>query len=77
MQFESWTQFFAMGGYGFFVWLSFGLSALVILLAIGLSRYNRQSILKIIVQEKQRKQRIAQAKNNQVKPAETEVEKRS
>ena len=29
----NWTQFFAMGGYGFYVWSSYGLAALILILA--------------------------------------------
>jgi heme exporter protein D len=28
MQFNTWSEFFAMGGYGYFVWMSFGVTAL-------------------------------------------------
>ena len=28
MQWESWSAFFNMGGYAFYVWFSFGLTAL-------------------------------------------------
>ena len=31
MSFESWSEFFAMGGHGFYVWLSYGLSLVVVL----------------------------------------------
>ncbi|HNZ56132.1 MAG TPA: heme exporter protein CcmD [Methylophilaceae bacterium] len=30
MQWESWSAFFNMGGYAFFVWFSFGLTALCV-----------------------------------------------
>ena len=31
IQFESWQAFWDMGGYGFFVWLSFGVTLLAVL----------------------------------------------
>ena len=31
MQFDSFADFIAMGGYGFYVWLSFGSCALILL----------------------------------------------
>ena len=31
MQFDSFSDFIAMGGYGFYVWLSFGTCALILL----------------------------------------------
>ncbi|HOY86924.1 MAG TPA: heme exporter protein CcmD [Methylotenera sp.] len=30
MQWESWSVFFNMGGYAFYVWFSFGLTALCV-----------------------------------------------
>ncbi|MGB4812506.1 MAG: heme exporter protein CcmD [Methylophilaceae bacterium] len=30
MQWQSWSAFFNMGGYAFFVWFSFGLTALCV-----------------------------------------------
>ena len=41
MTFDSWSEFFAMGGHGFYVWLSYVLSLAVVLgnvLATGNSR---------------------------------------
>jgi heme exporter protein D len=32
MHWESWQSFWAMGGYAFFVWSSFGMTALLIIL---------------------------------------------
>ncbi len=32
MHWESWDSFFKMGGYGFYVWLSFGLTLLCLLI---------------------------------------------
>ncbi len=34
MNWSSWSDFLAMGGYGFYVWGSFGVSALVIAIEI-------------------------------------------
>jgi heme exporter protein D len=31
MSFDSWAEFFAMGGHGLYVWLSYGTSVLVVL----------------------------------------------
>jgi len=41
LSFDSWSEFFAMGGHGFYVWLSYVLSLAVVLgnvLATGNSR---------------------------------------
>lgn len=42
MNWNSWSEFFAMGGYGFYVWGSFGVTfaCMVIELAILKSRRN-------------------------------------
>ncbi|MCK3655579.1 heme exporter protein CcmD [Pasteurellaceae bacterium Macca] len=37
-QFDSLSQFFAMGGYGFYVWLSYGLTFAVVGLLIWQSK---------------------------------------
>ena len=34
MQWASWTAFFNMGGYAFYVWFSFGLTALCLILEV-------------------------------------------
>jgi len=34
MQFDTWLNFIHMGGHGFYVWLSFGISILVLLINI-------------------------------------------
>lgn len=64
MQFDSWSQFVGMNGYGFFVWLSFGISALAVLLYIVISRYNRREIIQSIMQAQLRKERILQAEQD-------------
>ncbi|WP_438864965.1 heme exporter protein CcmD [Neptunicella sp.] len=64
MQFDSWGQFIGMNGYGFFVWLSFGISALAVLLCIVISRYNRREIIRSIMQAQLRKERILQAEQD-------------
>lgn len=61
MQFESWAEFWSMGGYGFFVWLAFGVTfASLIILAIQ-SFAETGSLKKQIIDTKARKARIAAA----------------
>jgi heme exporter protein D len=31
MSFDSWTEFFAMGGHGLYVWLAYGAALIVVL----------------------------------------------
>lgn len=44
-QFESISDFFAMGGYGFYVWLSYGVSFIAMIGLIWLSRREQKAIL--------------------------------
>ncbi len=61
MQFDSWSAFIEMGGYGFYVWLSFG-SCSVILGALWLSSVKRhKQIFTDIRQQIAREQRIKAA----------------
>lgn len=62
MQFDSFSDFIAMGGYGFYVWFCFGFSiALLIALTVVSKRQTRQ-IEKMIYDAQQREMRIKQAK---------------
>ena len=50
MQFDSINAFFNMGGYGFYVWLSYGVTLLAILLLILLSKQKHKQTLQQISQ---------------------------
>ena len=41
----SWSEFFAMGGYAFYVWMSYGLTFLVILLNIVMPILHRKKVI--------------------------------
>ena len=45
MQWNSVSEFFAMGGYAFYVWGSFGITALVIVIEMGLIRARRRELI--------------------------------
>jgi heme exporter protein D len=45
MQWNSASEFFAMGGYAFYVWGSFGATALVMAIEMGLIRARRRELL--------------------------------
>jgi heme exporter protein D len=47
MQWESWQAFFYMGGRGFYVWLSFGLTALCVLWEVIALRKRHQAALRL------------------------------
>ena len=44
MNWSSWSEFVAMGGYGFYVWGSFGVSAVVIVAEIVSLRARRKAL---------------------------------
>jgi len=62
MFFESWSELLDMGGYGFYVWLSYGLSLLAIVVLIVQSLAGKSAVLKSIKREQQREARLQQIK---------------
>lgn len=42
MHFQSWAEFWAMGGYGLFVWLSFGSSYIMLAVLVWYSHYQHK-----------------------------------
>lgn len=38
MSFNSWSEFWAMGGYGYFVWMSTGVTVLALVVEVGVAR---------------------------------------
>ena len=62
MYFDSLSAFLAMGGYGFYVWLSFGFSFVVLVGITVLSVRKEQQIKREILQSIDREKRITQAK---------------
>lgn len=58
MFFESWQDFLQMGGYGFYVWLSYGISfAAIVILAIQSYR-DKNAVLREVRREQAREQRV-------------------
>ncbi len=47
MQWASWTAFFYMGGYAFYVWFSFGFTALCLALEVLSLRKRRLQALQL------------------------------
>ena len=60
MQFDSFSDFLAMGGYGFYVWLSFGISAALILVLIFNSILSHKQVLKNIASQQLRENKLRQ-----------------
>lgn len=72
MQFDTISEFFAMGGYGFYVWLSYGVSAFLLFILIINSTYKNKVIKKHILQKQKREQKLRQAAKQQQKQKSTE-----
>lgn len=62
MQFNSFSDFINMGGYGFYVWLSFGSAALILSLLLISSKTGHQKIIRQIAKRKQREDKLRQAR---------------
>ena len=65
MQFESFADFLAMGGYAFYVWLSFGVTFAAMTIVAVQSFIKHRGLLKQVVVEKERKARIKKARQQQ------------
>ena len=60
MFFQSWSDLLNMGGYGFYVWLSYGLSFIAIVALIIQSLMGKSAVLKSVKREQQRESRLQQ-----------------
>jgi len=63
MAFDSIGEFLAMGGYGFYVWLAYGLTFLALISVTVNSLTKKNKILKGVEQRLAREQRIKNAQN--------------
>jgi heme exporter protein D len=52
----NWQEFFAMGGYGFYVWLSYGLCALVLIFLVINPVIQRKKLLRQLALKQKRMQ---------------------
>ena len=59
--FLNWSDFFAMGGYGFFVWLAVALTFIPLLLLVVHTRLQRRTILNSVTRQQAREKRIQAA----------------
>ncbi len=51
MHWKSVSEFLAMGGYGFYVWGSFGITFLVMVIELWLLNQRRQKVTQMVKQE--------------------------
>lgn len=62
MRFDSFSAFIDMGGYGFYVWLSYGVAAALLLILIFGSITGHKKVIKNIAQRKQREDKLRQVR---------------
>jgi len=61
MQFNSFAEFINMGGYAFYVWLSYGVSAALIIYLLFTSFSRHKSLLKQIALRQKRELKLREA----------------
>ncbi|HIP75695.1 MAG TPA: heme exporter protein CcmD [Psychromonas hadalis] len=61
MAFDSFAEFLAMGGYGFYVWLSYGLSLFALFALIVNTRLTTKKQMKAVKERSKREQRVKKA----------------
>lgn len=61
MQFSSFADFINMGGYAFYVWLSYGVSTTLIIYLLFASAHRHKLVLQQIALRQKREQKLRQA----------------
>ncbi|RKF20445.1 heme exporter protein CcmD [Alginatibacterium sediminis] len=61
MHFDSFSDFLAMGGYAFYVWLAYGISAASLIVLIINSVVSRRQLFRSIATQNRRQQRQVNA----------------
>lgn len=72
MVFDTFADFVAMGGYGFYVWISFGLSFFTLLVLGAWSLWYKKRLFTVARQEIQRIERIKAARQKRKKQSEVQ-----
>jgi heme exporter protein D len=62
MQFSSLSEFISMGGYGFYVWLSFGSATLILSLLLIVSKKGHYQVIASIAKRQVREEKLNQAR---------------
>ena len=62
MQFNSFADFINMGGYGFYVWLSYGVTSALLITLIFSSLSNHKKVLQNIATRQKREQKLRHAR---------------
>lgn len=64
MFFSSWSDFFNMGGYGFYVWLSYAICFIAIFILFIQSIKEKHKVLAEVHRQQQRELRLQQAQQS-------------
>lgn len=67
MQFDSFSAFLDMGGYGFYVWLSFGVATALILALLTSSILGHKKVINTIAIRQKREEKLRQVRKQQKK----------
>jgi len=62
MQFSSFADFINMGGYGFYVWLSYGVATLLLIALIVASLNGHKRVIQDVAQRQKREEKLRQAR---------------
>lgn len=63
--FATWQDFWAMGGYAFYVWLAVAVTVVPLLMLIFYTRWQRQALLREVGRQQARERRIRAARDRQ------------
>lgn len=63
--FSSWSAFFAMGGYAFYVWLAVAFTVVPLALLAAYTRWQRRALLADVRQQQARERRIKAARQTE------------
>ena len=74
MQFETFSDFIAMGKYGFYVWLAYGVSAFLLILLVVLSKQKHRAIKQSILAKQKRENRLREAARLQKEAQQQSIE---
>lgn len=63
--FASWSEFFAMGGYAFYVWLAVAMSVIPLAILVIHTATRQRAILRDVAQQRAREARMRAARTQQ------------
>lgn len=63
--FASWSEFFAMGGYAFYVWLAVAMSVITLAVLVAHTATRQRAILREVAQQRAREARMRAAQTQQ------------